>query len=162
MNNPKDPTDLTLSALVQQTALYGKQQEESAEHLRKLTSALQALVAERAAGSPMAPKASVARLPGQVVKTTVHPLQDAIMAILADGQAHLKIELATQIPGADRSSVHYHCKRLQIRNLVRDVGIGIDGHDTDYVIATEHCPPIPGIDTKAVKVAPKGGPRKAS
>lgn len=149
MVNPKDSNDLTSAALLQQVELYSRNLADMQAHLAKLTTAIAGQL-----GSTTRP------LPAPTVARSEHPLETAIQAVLSDGQAHSKTSLAESIPGANRSSIHYHCKRMRIANRIRDIAIGVNGHDVDYVIASEHCPPIPGIDTQP-KAPSKGGPRKA-
>lgn len=148
----KDPTSrdipsdtATVQALLQQVELYGRNLADMQQGIGKLTNALATRL-----GQPARP------LPGVPEPKPVHPVEAAILATLGDGRAHLKTELAAQT-GASRSTVHYHCKRLQIERKILEIGSERGRHATDYVILREACPVIPGLDD----AQPKGGPSKA-
>jgi helix-turn-helix protein len=76
----------------------------------------------------------------------IHPLEAAILDLLAPGVALTVTDLATKLKSG-RPGVHYHVKRLILSDHCRVIRAHKARHVVDYVTLVKNVP-IPGIDVK--------------
>ncbi len=74
----------------------------------------------------------------------LHPLEMQILQLVAPGVAMTPTQLA-KATGVARSAVHYHVKRLVLKNKVREISANLRNHKVFYVAPIDLVK-IPGVD----------------